>query len=689
MNLRDGYSAVVEAIAKAWALPPTRTVSEWADQCRVLPNGSAEPGQWRTSRNPLLREPMDALSDQHPCTQVTTMACSQDGKSEILNNWIGYSIDDAPASMLMVQPDGQAAERYSKKRIAPMIDACESLRAKVSAASDRDGGNTILDKEFPGGFLMMAGAGSASALASTPIKKIGLDEVDKFLASVQGQGSPVKQAEQRRVTFPRSKQYNSSTPIKMPLDDDDAVGGSEIWRMYQAGSRAVYHVPCPHCGHLQQLLFQNLRWEKTVDERGVKKHLPDTAVYMCQGHGCGLAIEEHHKPDMLADIPMGGLARWVHEKPWQTDHLSYHWNALYTPVGLGRSWAKIAEEWLAACRDRSKLVTFWNLILGLPFDDHADRLSDQDLEKNAEDYELRTVPPGYYMLSGAVDVQGDHIDFLVRAWGRNERSVVIDRVKIYEDPEGDACWSKLTELRHQTFLNAAGVPLRIGMTAVDTGGDHTQRVYKYCRDCRFDSVIGVKGSSLRKQVILGKPSKKDVRNSRGDLAKSGINLWMVGTDTAKEALFARLGDWPEVEKPEHRMVRLTKKLGPDAFRELTAEVYDTHTGLFKKIRVRNEFLDLMVYSHAAACHPSMRVDKLNSADWDYLAQQLEPETPDLFGAPAQADAATTATTPAPAGSTDARQAAPAPLPAATPAADHRQAQDADWLGTGTGSWLPD
>ena len=93
MNLRDGYSAIMEAVAAAWVLPEKLTVSQWADRKRVLSSKSAsEPGQWRTARNPLLREPMDALSDHHPCSQVTAMFCSQFGKSEILNNWVGYTI---------------------------------------------------------------------------------------------------------------------------------------------------------------------------------------------------------------------------------------------------------------------------------------------------------------------------------------------------------------------------------------------------------------------------------------------------------------------------------------------------------------------------------------------------------------------------------------------------------------------
>ena len=47
--------------------PPQLTVSQWADQHRVLgTRASSEPGPWRTSRTPYLREIMDALSAVNP-----------------------------------------------------------------------------------------------------------------------------------------------------------------------------------------------------------------------------------------------------------------------------------------------------------------------------------------------------------------------------------------------------------------------------------------------------------------------------------------------------------------------------------------------------------------------------------------------------------------------------------------------
>ena len=90
------------------------------------------------------------------------------GKSEFLNNTIGYIIDEDPGSILFVHPTTIDAKEYSKLRIAPMIRDCPTLKKKVADPKSRDSGNTILQKTYPGGILTMCGSTEAHALASKP-----------------------------------------------------------------------------------------------------------------------------------------------------------------------------------------------------------------------------------------------------------------------------------------------------------------------------------------------------------------------------------------------------------------------------------------------------------------------------------------------------------------------------------------
>ena len=82
-----------EVRAAAFAPPPLLTVSQCADQDRIVPSYSAEPGRWVTEKTPYLREIMDCLSDHSPITDVAFKKSAQIGATEVGINWVGYVID--------------------------------------------------------------------------------------------------------------------------------------------------------------------------------------------------------------------------------------------------------------------------------------------------------------------------------------------------------------------------------------------------------------------------------------------------------------------------------------------------------------------------------------------------------------------------------------------------------------------
>ena len=55
-----------------WRPPPRRTVAEWAEAHRRLPEETSPiPGRWRNATMPYLVEPMQLASPSHPCRRVT------------------------------------------------------------------------------------------------------------------------------------------------------------------------------------------------------------------------------------------------------------------------------------------------------------------------------------------------------------------------------------------------------------------------------------------------------------------------------------------------------------------------------------------------------------------------------------------------------------------------------------------
>lgn len=255
MSARDLPSHITSAdallaeVLRDYLLPPPRlSVSDWAEQNRILSSkDSSEPGPYRVTRTPYAKEPQDALSMHSPVRKVVLMWGAQTSKSTIGLNWIGSVIDLKPGPTMVVQPTLDLAKRFSTQRLAPMIVESPALRRKVRENKSRGDQNTKLLKEFPGGFLAIAGANSAAGLRSMPVNNLMLDEVDGYPFDVDGEGDPVALAEARQATFSRAKTLLTSTPT---LADTSRVDAE-----YLAGDQRHYHVACPHCGQRQQLVW--------------------------------------------------------------------------------------------------------------------------------------------------------------------------------------------------------------------------------------------------------------------------------------------------------------------------------------------------------------------------------------------------------------------------------------------------
>lgn len=604
----DGAAELLRALAAGLRLPEPMTVSAWADRCRYLPTkGAAEPGRWRTERTPYLREVMDCLSN-HPdhaaVRRVVLMKSTQVGATETLNNWVGSVIDRERLPMLVVQPTIEMAERWSKQRLASMIDDTPVLRSKIAPARSRDSGNTTLLKEWPGGVLIVSGANSAASLRSMPACYLAADEVDAYPVDLDGEGDPLSLAEARTDTFPNRKIFICSTPTIRSL--------SVIAKEYDASDQRRYRVPCPHCAHYQPLEWEHLHWPQDR---------PQEAVYVCGE--CGGEIYEHHKTAMLAS------GRWEAERPDQAGYAAgFHLSALYTPIGLGRSWGALAEQYLRVRNDPVRLKAFQNTRLGLCNEDPEEKLDWEELSHAAEPYPLRSIPAGCLALTAGVDVQGNRWAVLVLGHGPGGEQWIIDYTEIYGDPTRPGDWKPLDDYLRTPLTNSRGVPLRIQSICIDAGYLQDD-VILFTRAREGRGIHAVKGSSNPGRPIIGRPTKVDVRQS-GAVIRHGAKLWLVGEDTGKARFFQILASDRKAAAPGARRVHFSSELDESFFTGLTAEVFDPNRRRWIKVRPRNEPLDCFVYASAAAAHPQCKLTRWTSQQWQRLREMVEPEHGDLF-----------------------------------------------------------
>jgi phage terminase large subunit GpA-like protein len=552
------------------------TLSEWADSYAYLSaESSAEGGRWHTL--PYQKGIMDAITNPK-IEQISVMKSARVGYSKILNHVAAFHIHQDPCPIMIVQPTIEDAQGYSKEEIAPMLRDTPCLKGVVSEAKSKDGANTILQKQFPGGSLSLVGANSPRGFRRVSRRVVLFDEVDGYPPSAGTEGDQIKLGIRRTEYYWNRKIVAGSTPTVKDF--------SRVERMFLQGDQRRYFVPCPDCGHMQYLKWANMKW---------RDNDPDTASYCCES--CGVWIPAAKKRWMVE------RGEWRPTAPGNGKHVSFHIWAAYS-YSPNASWSTLVEEFLDAKNDAEQLKTFVNTVLGETWEDeYASKVNADGLSERSADerYKQGVVPAEALLLTVGCDTQDDRLSLSVWGWGREEQGWLIDRVKIYGEPSRKDVWKQLDEIVQTPYKSEDGRELKPMVVAIDSGGHHTSEVYQYARERQSLGVIAIKGMSTRNKPPIGKASKVDL-NAKGKTLKKGAQFFPVGSDTIKSLLFGRL---------RHNDIgpgylHFYPTVGKDYFEELTAEkqILKYKNGFpvrvwVKSSSARNEALDELVYAYAA------------------------------------------------------------------------------------------
>lgn len=486
---------------KAFKPPERYTVSEWADNFRVLTSVSAEPGRWRTNRTPYLKEPMDRFTD--PLIEKIVLCFgAQLGKTETELNMIGYALDQTSSPTMMVYPTDTIAKFASDKRVQPMIKSVKSINDKF------DENSKLLELDFNNGnYMVLVGANSPSSLSSRSIKYLFFDEIDKYPAFAGKEADPIKLATERTKTFVDKKIVMVSTPT---------VESGNIWQAFMsANERRQYYVPCPHCGVSQVLKFKQIKWPEEHNDNA--DMIRDTAYYECEH--CGERIYDKHKMEMLRS----GEWRAVNESQSKVRSVSYHLSSIYSPwVTFG----DVAYEFKNSKDTPATLMNFINSWLAEPWRS-AKTKSTQNMEFTQSNYPCGVVPDKAVLLIASVDVQLDYFWWEVRAYAPGVKSYLIDYGQA-------STWEDLEEIIiNREYPSEYGEPRQVMKAGIDSGF-RTDEVYQFCS--RFPEVcIPVKGSSNHSTMAAPYTMTSLEKGVVG-----GLKLYVLNTDYWKDFIFARM-----------------------------------------------------------------------------------------------------------------------------------------------------
>lgn len=595
-------SAIADAVA-SMRPPANLTVTEWAEQHRRLsPESSAEPGPWRTSRTPYLREPMDAFTDPK-VRRIVMVAASQVGKSELELNVIGYIMDEDPGSILFIHPTTIDAKEFSKLRVAPMIRDCPTLRQKVAAPKSRDSGNTVLQKTYPGGILTMCGSTEAHALASKPIRYVLGDERDRWALSAGTEGDPWSLAMARQTTFYNAKAVEVSTPT--------VKNASAIEASYAEGTMERWKTRCPHCGEYHEIRWEDIRYEYDVTEVNRKKAYKIKNIwYVCPDCAC-VSLETDMKR---------APSRWEADNPAAYEHgvRSFWLNAF---VSQWASWESIILKFLNAVGNTRRLQVVYNTCFGQLWEDRGDLEDEDSLMSRREDYGVDDngdpieLPDGVLALTAGVDTQDDRFEYEIVGHGHFGETWGIEKGIVMGRPDDEATWAKLDEMVFdRVFRFRDGIGLRMTMSFVDEGGHFTQSVRDQCRKRIGKRVFCIKGMPGPDKPYTGPPKKMKIIVNQRTIGTCW--QYQIGVDSGKQVIMDNLG----IKEPGSKYCHFPKRddYGPGYFAGLLSErlEYDAskkQPWTWKKIpgHERNEALDCRNYAMAAFKASPLNLDEID------------------------------------------------------------------------------
>ena len=543
-------------------------------------------------------------------------------KTELMINTAMYYMHQEPSPIIYVAPKKETAEAWSKERLVKSVHATPVL-ADIFSRNRRGEGNTITQKQYPGGQISIVSARNPTDLAMRACRIILLDEIDKYPVNVGsgekgsgGEGDPIAVVWGRSTTYgDRAKKIAACSPT--------VEGKSRIDAEYKKSNMGVFQHKCKHCNHEQVLTWPDVKIPK--DEKGKFQH--EGAAIMCKE--CKVLWNESDR-------------HWgIRNGAWKILKPEIWWHHGFKASSLANPWTsikKLAKEFIDALDDSESLKAFYNTRMAETWKEEGERPEWERMYERREDYEMSVIPDGALIITCGIDVQKDYLVYEVTGWGRRKESWCIEKGVIDGSIENESTQLKLTQFLDRTFDNSAGIQIPIMKVAIDSNYN-THEVYNFCRNYGSERVVPIRGDDNIK-TILGTPTPVDIRLD-GKRITRGVMLWKVGSSVIKEQLYR----WFNLLRPTDEKLEKDHRfpsgychfplLDEEYFKQLTAEQYIAEVDnngflryIWKNMRKDNHFLDCRVYSRAASA--MLQIDRMSEEDWVELENIYFPEVSDTI-----------------------------------------------------------
>lgn len=419
------------------------------------------PGKYDPNITPYLEDIFEAVENPQYDAVVAMMA-SQLGKTDgLCLNVIGKKLDCEPVPILFVMPDQKMSETISNDRFSKMLKTTPTLWSKLAKGRS----NKVTEKYINGARIGFAWASSASQLCSVPACLVFVDERDRMTNNVDGEGDPVEVVKARIKNYVNGKMIITSTPT--------IKGASAIYKHYEEGTRSKWCLPCPFCNGYLFPCRSLLGWE---EQEGFL-----TSVYLTCSHCQKKIGEQYRKPMLLA-------GKYFSENPKATV-ASFWINGL---CSYWVDWWTAGFELFSAEKsgNLNRVQGVVNTVFGEPFEFKGESIAPKIVADLRRPYKRGQVLADVEVLTCGIDVHKNNVHYVIRGWGKDDKSWLIQHGVILGDTMAEPIWRAVESL---VLSPVQGNFIRL--VCIDAGYRDVQ-VYQFCR--RVGNAIPCKG--FEKQV---------------------------------------------------------------------------------------------------------------------------------------------------------------------------------------------
>jgi len=314
---------------------------------------TSEPGQWavrNVSALALPGGPMYALDNPGVETIVIEKG-AQTGLTTTAYCWAIHCLSTDPSTILIVMNSTSDARDKASESFMPLWE--DSAKLARFMPKNKNKYWTKLYQRCNGSPVYWVGANSPGRLGSKPVRRLILDEIDKYPQQSKKEAGAAALARQRTKNF-KKKGIAKILEFSTPTNE-----ASEIHSEYLNGTQADLWVKCPHCGVLQVM-----RWAAFKIDMQLAKTNPGKACAEMH-YECPTCKKAWSDEDRWNALMPGHGGFWKGTAlPRDPKCYSCRYPSWYSTFVTHQY---LAAQWLRAQQNQSGLQDFINSECGEPF----------------------------------------------------------------------------------------------------------------------------------------------------------------------------------------------------------------------------------------------------------------------------------------------------------------------------------